>query len=225
MHGGRPTGLSSGSTIALVFGLVDRAFPRLRVDRLVASPAPDQTSRSGDVIVTVMCRIDRTMSLEDTAVFVGCGAGPGRAGVRGSARAFVPSCGDMRRGGDSSIGRADTRGISADAAGWRRGDLADDRGHSRRWACWRCSRCGPDRAFPSRSARHVGGIVYAIGRASWILALATVIMVMGLVDDLKNLDWRLRLGIQFACAVLARRQRDAGHAVRAVHPSCSWAGR
>ena len=27
-------------------------------------------------------------------------------------------------------------------------------------------------------------------------------MVMGLVDDLKNLDWRLRLGIQFGCATV-----------------------
>ena len=46
--------------------------------------------------------------------------------------------------------------------------------------------------------------------ASWIgsgelvviLGLASVIMVMGLVDDLKNLDWRLRLGIQVGCAAV-----------------------
>ena len=38
------------------------------------------------------------------------------------------------------------------------------------------------------------------GSLGLILALATVIMLMGLVDDWKTLDWRLRLGIQFACA-------------------------
>ena len=39
------------------------------------------------------------------------------------------------------------------------------------------------------------------GSLGLILALATVIMLMGSMDDWKTLDWRLRLGIQFACAI------------------------
>jgi UDP-GlcNAc:undecaprenyl-phosphate/decaprenyl-phosphate GlcNAc-1-phosphate transferase len=59
---------------------------------------------------------------------------------------------------------------------------------------------GPDE-LPASLARHVGGVYARSGELAVMLALASVIMVMGLVDDLKNLDWRLRLGIQFACAI------------------------
>lgn len=58
---------------------------------------------------------------------------------------------------------------------------------------------GPD-GLPAPLARHVGGAYERSGELAWILVLASVIMAMGLVDDLKNLNWRLRLGIQFACA-------------------------
>jgi UDP-GlcNAc:undecaprenyl-phosphate/decaprenyl-phosphate GlcNAc-1-phosphate transferase len=56
--------------------------------------------------------------------------------------------------------------------------------------------------LPGPLARHVGGIYARSGELVWILALASAIMGMGLIDDLKNLDWRLRLGIQFGCAII-----------------------
>ena len=59
---------------------------------------------------------------------------------------------------------------------------------------------GPDE-LPASLARHVGGVYDRSGELALLLALASVIMVMGLVDDLKNLDWPLRLGIQFGCAI------------------------
>jgi UDP-GlcNAc:undecaprenyl-phosphate/decaprenyl-phosphate GlcNAc-1-phosphate transferase len=54
--------------------------------------------------------------------------------------------------------------------------------------------------FPEALARHASGATLRAGSLGLILALATVIMLMGLVDDWKTLDWKLRLGIQFACA-------------------------
>jgi UDP-GlcNAc:undecaprenyl-phosphate GlcNAc-1-phosphate transferase len=59
---------------------------------------------------------------------------------------------------------------------------------------------GPDE-LPAPLARHLGGVYARSGELTWILTLATVIMIMGLVDDLKNLNWRLRLFIQFGCAI------------------------
>ena len=46
-----------------------------------------------------------------------------------------------------------------------------------------------------------------------------MIMVMGLIDDRKNLNWRLRLGIQVALRSDPGRLGDPRHAVLAVHPS------
>jgi UDP-GlcNAc:undecaprenyl-phosphate GlcNAc-1-phosphate transferase len=56
--------------------------------------------------------------------------------------------------------------------------------------------------LPEPLERYLGGIVYRSGELMWILGLATVIMVMGLFDDIYNLNWKLRLGIQLLCAVL-----------------------
>ena len=56
--------------------------------------------------------------------------------------------------------------------------------------------------LPEPLERYLGGIVYRSGELTWILGLATVIMVMGLFDDIYNLNWKLRLGIQLLCAVL-----------------------
>jgi UDP-GlcNAc:undecaprenyl-phosphate GlcNAc-1-phosphate transferase len=55
--------------------------------------------------------------------------------------------------------------------------------------------------FPDALARHASGIMLRSGPLWLILALSSVIMLMGLVDDWKTLDWRLRLGIQVSCAV------------------------
>jgi UDP-GlcNAc:undecaprenyl-phosphate GlcNAc-1-phosphate transferase len=49
---------------------------------------------------------------------------------------------------------------------------------------------------------HVNGLFSRAGELVEILALATVIMVMGLIDDRKNLKWQLRLGIQILCAMI-----------------------
>jgi UDP-GlcNAc:undecaprenyl-phosphate GlcNAc-1-phosphate transferase len=56
--------------------------------------------------------------------------------------------------------------------------------------------------LPEALARHAPGAQSRVDVLLKILALATVIMVMGLVDDLRNLDWRMRLGIQVACATM-----------------------
>ncbi len=56
--------------------------------------------------------------------------------------------------------------------------------------------------LPKPLAEHVSGALGRLGDLAKIFGLATVIMVMGLVDDLKNLDWRPRLAIQFGCAAI-----------------------
>ncbi len=59
---------------------------------------------------------------------------------------------------------------------------------------------GSSAELPEVLARHASGIMLRSGTLWLILCLSTVIMVMGLVDDWKTLDWRLRLGIQLLCA-------------------------
>jgi len=54
--------------------------------------------------------------------------------------------------------------------------------------------------LPDSLARHVGGVMSRTGELAGILVLASVIMAMGLVDDFRSLDWRIRLLIQLACA-------------------------
>ena len=56
--------------------------------------------------------------------------------------------------------------------------------------------------LPKELAQHAGGALLRLGDLGAILGLASVIMVMGLIDDIKNLDWRLRLGIQVGCATI-----------------------
>jgi UDP-GlcNAc:undecaprenyl-phosphate/decaprenyl-phosphate GlcNAc-1-phosphate transferase len=56
--------------------------------------------------------------------------------------------------------------------------------------------------LPEPLAKHVPGALGRLGELVEIFAMASVIMVMGLVDDLRNLDWRPRLGIQVGCAAI-----------------------
>jgi UDP-GlcNAc:undecaprenyl-phosphate GlcNAc-1-phosphate transferase len=56
--------------------------------------------------------------------------------------------------------------------------------------------------LPEPIARHAGGVLERSGELALILGLATLIMVMGLLDDRKALGWRLRLGIQVGLAVV-----------------------
>ncbi len=54
--------------------------------------------------------------------------------------------------------------------------------------------------LPEAVARHAAGIRASAGKLGLIVAAATAIMIMGLVDDRVGLSWRLRLGIQFVLA-------------------------
>jgi UDP-GlcNAc:undecaprenyl-phosphate GlcNAc-1-phosphate transferase len=56
--------------------------------------------------------------------------------------------------------------------------------------------------LPEPLARHAGGVALRAGLLVWILLVASVIMAMGLVDDYRSIDWRVRLGIQFGCALM-----------------------
>jgi UDP-GlcNAc:undecaprenyl-phosphate GlcNAc-1-phosphate transferase len=68
--------------------------------------------------------------------------------------------------------------------------------------------------LPESLTRHEGGVWQQLPELIEILALASVIMVMGLVDDLKSLDWRLRLGIQVVCATIV--------AASGIHVTLFW---
>jgi UDP-GlcNAc:undecaprenyl-phosphate/decaprenyl-phosphate GlcNAc-1-phosphate transferase len=57
-------------------------------------------------------------------------------------------------------------------------------------------------ALPEAVARHVAGMALRTGQLVLLCGLATVIMVMGLIDDRFSLGWRLRLAIQVGCAVV-----------------------
>jgi UDP-GlcNAc:undecaprenyl-phosphate GlcNAc-1-phosphate transferase len=56
--------------------------------------------------------------------------------------------------------------------------------------------------LPGPLTRHAAGIAARAGVLIWILGLASVVMAMGLCDDRRSLDWRIRLGIQLGCATL-----------------------
>jgi UDP-GlcNAc:undecaprenyl-phosphate GlcNAc-1-phosphate transferase len=56
--------------------------------------------------------------------------------------------------------------------------------------------------LPEPLARHASGVLQQSRELIWILVLASAIMAMGLWDDVKNLNWRFRLGIQLLCATL-----------------------
>jgi UDP-GlcNAc:undecaprenyl-phosphate/decaprenyl-phosphate GlcNAc-1-phosphate transferase len=58
------------------------------------------------------------------------------------------------------------------------------------------------RRLPQPLRVHVDGALASLPRLAEIFGLATVMMVMGLVDDIKNLDWRPRLGLQVLCATI-----------------------
>jgi len=58
------------------------------------------------------------------------------------------------------------------------------------------------RWLPPELARYADGVRQQSGELFGILGLASVIMVMGLVDDRRGLGWRLRLGVQFGLALV-----------------------
>jgi UDP-GlcNAc:undecaprenyl-phosphate GlcNAc-1-phosphate transferase len=56
--------------------------------------------------------------------------------------------------------------------------------------------------LPQPLAVHVGGARATLPQLALIFGVASVMMVMGLLDDIKNLDWRPRLGVQIGCAAI-----------------------
>ena len=56
--------------------------------------------------------------------------------------------------------------------------------------------------LPDDLAKHVGGLWERGPMLGLILALASVIMVMGLIDDRIGLGWKLRIGVQTALAII-----------------------
>jgi UDP-GlcNAc:undecaprenyl-phosphate/decaprenyl-phosphate GlcNAc-1-phosphate transferase len=68
--------------------------------------------------------------------------------------------------------------------------------------------------LPEALAVHTGGAWERSGELALILGLATVIMVMGLVDDRVGLGWRLRLGVQFGLSAIL--------VVSGVHVTLFW---
>ncbi len=55
--------------------------------------------------------------------------------------------------------------------------------------------------LPEELARYAAGARAQAGELILILAMASVIMVMGFLDDRLDLDWRIRLGVQLGCAI------------------------
>jgi UDP-GlcNAc:undecaprenyl-phosphate GlcNAc-1-phosphate transferase len=66
-------------------------------------------------------------------------------------------------------------------------------------ACGLLVHFGADR-LPEAIARHAGGLRQRAGELGWIIGLSTVMMLMGFIDDRKNLHWKPRLALQFGCA-------------------------
>jgi UDP-GlcNAc:undecaprenyl-phosphate GlcNAc-1-phosphate transferase len=54
--------------------------------------------------------------------------------------------------------------------------------------------------LPAPLARHAGGALLRSGELVRIIVMGTLIMLMGLTDDRRPLNWRIRLGFQVLCA-------------------------
>jgi UDP-GlcNAc:undecaprenyl-phosphate/decaprenyl-phosphate GlcNAc-1-phosphate transferase len=57
-------------------------------------------------------------------------------------------------------------------------------------------------SLPAPLARHAGGALLRAGELVWVLVMSSLVMLVGLADDRWSLDWRFRLGIQVACAMV-----------------------
>jgi len=57
-------------------------------------------------------------------------------------------------------------------------------------------------ALPSWISVHLAGLWQQLGKLWALLAGGTVLMILGLVDDRRGLDWRVRLAVQTGVAVL-----------------------
>ncbi|HEX7446399.1 MAG TPA: MraY family glycosyltransferase [Pirellulales bacterium] len=57
-------------------------------------------------------------------------------------------------------------------------------------------------ALPPQIATHLGGLQQQAPRLWFLLACGTALVVLGLIDDRRGLDWRLRMATQLAIAAL-----------------------
>ncbi len=57
--------------------------------------------------------------------------------------------------------------------------------------------------FPSFIAAHIGGVASRLTQLWILLGLGSVLVVLGTIDDRNDLPWRLRLGVEFAVAIVA----------------------
>jgi UDP-GlcNAc:undecaprenyl-phosphate/decaprenyl-phosphate GlcNAc-1-phosphate transferase len=55
--------------------------------------------------------------------------------------------------------------------------------------------------LPAFAAKHLPGLLHQSGKLWELLAGGTVLVLLGLADDRRGLDWRLRLGVQTAVAI------------------------
>jgi len=60
----------------------------------------------------------------------------------------------------------------------------------------------PAAKLPDFVAPHLAGLTQQVPRLWIVLALGTVLVALGLIDDLRGLDWRLRLTVQTVVAAL-----------------------
>ncbi|NMC19276.1 MAG: undecaprenyl/decaprenyl-phosphate alpha-N-acetylglucosaminyl 1-phosphate transferase [Thermogutta sp.] len=56
--------------------------------------------------------------------------------------------------------------------------------------------------LPPDAVVHLPGVWHQAGRLWTVLGIGTVLMLLGLADDVWKLDWRLRLAVEFAAAIL-----------------------
>lgn len=67
-------------------------------------------------------------------------------------------------------------------------------------AAWLSQRDPLPAWFPTELAPHLSGVSYRAGQLWAIVAGGTLLSVMGLLDDLRNLPWQPRLAVQFVVA-------------------------
>lgn len=80
----------------------------------------------------------------------------------------------------------------------------------------------PSDWIPPQLARHLDGVLFRSGQMWAVLAGGTVLSIMGLIDDLKDLPWKPRLAIQFSVAAALVAVRVRGTAFLGV-PAAEFA--
>jgi len=77
--------------------------------------------------------------------------------------------------------------------------------------------------LPEFARPHLAGIVSRLGSLWVLLGCATVLSALGLADDRWGLDWRLRLGVQFAMAAFCLAWQGMQLTAFIPWPAVTWA--